>query len=645
LSARRLIDHMPEVLETIASFTQTAHTGERASMSGPPEVHALDRLDEGFNLAAVTTEYALLRTCVLRLYREQNAAEVPLEEVERFCCAIDEAIRLSVARYTQARERTLIALDRIAEAALASEDVDKFLHKLLRVLLETTASVDSAVILLHEGGLLRVNATVGLEEEVPADLCLEVGEGFAGKAAAERRPLDFQAGRDTSLLQDEALRPQGTRALYGVPLLDGKRLIGVAVVGSRTAFEFSATDKLLIRTTAHRATALIARAQLAAQERAARREAQEVRTRLETIVQQLPAGLAIAMAPSGKLVVGNTEFERIWGQPFVPASGIPEYPQHYRGFRRDGRPYAPEEWPLSRALLKGEIVTGEEIIIERRDGTRRHVLHHAAPLRDPEGAIQAAVVTLVDLTDLKRAQEEAHRAEDFRERFLGIVSHDLRNPLSAIIASASFLRDDESLGTRQLRAVQRIARSADRMARMIADLLDFTRGRLGGGIPLSRQSANLRHICRHVVDELEASHPGRELRLTAEGHFLGDWDADRLAQVIGNLGKNALDYSPEGTPVNFRLHEEGAALCLEVHNQGVPIPSDRLPHLFEPFRRASQDESRPSPGLGLGLYIVQQIVHAHGGTIEVRSTVADGTTFTVRLPRTGKITDSNIAAL
>ena len=80
LSARRLIDHMPEVLETIASFTQTAHTGERASMSGPPEVHALDRLDEGFDLAAVTTEYALLRTCVLRLYREQNAAEVPLEE-------------------------------------------------------------------------------------------------------------------------------------------------------------------------------------------------------------------------------------------------------------------------------------------------------------------------------------------------------------------------------------------------------------------------------------------------------------------------------------------------------------------------------------------------------------------------------------
>jgi len=621
LSARRLIDHMPEVLETIAAFTQTAHTGERASMSGDPETHALDRLDEGFDLAAVTTEYALLRTCVLRLYREQNAADVPLEEVERFCSAIDEAIRISVARFTQARERTLIALDRIAEAALASEDVDKFLHKLLRVLLETTASIDSAVIFLRDGEHLRIHAAEGIEGEVPADV-FKVGEGFAGKVAAERSPLELRGSS------------QGPRALYGVPLLDGEKLIGVAEVSSRTAFEFSATDKLLIRTMAHRATILIGRAQLAAQERAARREAQEARARLETIVQQLPAGIAIAEAPSGKLLMGNAEFERIWGHPFIPAGGIAEY-HHYRGFHQDGRPYTPEEWPIARALLKGEIVAGEEVIIERRDGTRRHALHNAAPLRNSKGAIEAAVMTLVDITDLKRAQAEVHRAEDFRERLLGIVSHDLRNPLSAIIASASFLRDDESLSDRQLRAVQRIARSADRMARMIGDLLDFTRGRRGGGIPLSRRSANLRHICRHALDELEASHPGRELRLKAEGHFLGEWDPDRLAQLVGNLGKNALDYSPEGTPVEFSLYDDGCSLRLEVHNVGAPIPADRIPHLFEPFRRGPQDEKHPTSGLGLGLYIVQQIVQSHGGTIEVRSTVADGTTFTVRLPRRG----------
>jgi signal transduction histidine kinase len=171
------------------------------------------------------------------------------------------------------------------------------------------------------------------------------------------------------------------------------------------------------------------------------------------------------------------------------------------------------------------------------------------------------------------------------------------------------------------------------MARMIADLLDFTRGRLGGGIPIAPQSAHLRRICQHALEELEAGHPERHLRLEAEGDFQGEWDPDRLAQVVGNLGKNALDYSPEGTPVEFTLRDEGDTVRLEVHNQGAPIPAEHLPHLFEPFRRGSLEERDSPSGLGLGLYIVQQIIQAHGGTIEVRSNAADGTTFTVRLPR------------
>jgi signal transduction histidine kinase len=613
LSLARLVDHMPEVLESIAAVTASAGTVERAAMKGPPEIHALERLDDGFDLAAVTTEYSLLRTCVLQLYREEIAAEASLEDVECFNSAFDLAIRLAVSQYTKARERTLIALDRIAEAALASDGVEKFLPKLMRVLLETTASVDSAVILLRDGEFLRVKAAVETEGPVPTETVMRVGEGFAGKVAAERKPLELHHMAADPAGAIEALHGRGARTLYGVPLTEGETLIGVAVVGSRTAFEFSATDKLLIRTTAHRATVLIARAQLAAEERAARREAQEARARLEAIVQQLPAGVAIAEAPSGRLILGNTEFERIWGHPFIASSGIPEY-HHYRGFHLDERPYAPSEWPISRALLSGEIVAGEEIIIERRDGTRRCTLQNAAPIRSPEGSIRAAVVALVDITELKRAEEELRRAADFRERFLGIVSHDLRNPLGAILASSSFLRDDEDLSGWQLRAVQRITRSAERMGRMIADLLDFTRGRLGGGIPLKPQPANLRQICRHVLEELEAAHPGREVRLEAEGNFLGEWDADRLAQLVGNLGKNSLDYSPEETPVDFRLHDESETVRLEVHNLGAPIPADQLPHLFEPFRRGTLDERPSSRGLGLGLYIVQQIVRAHGGT-------------------------------
>ena len=135
-----------------------------------------------------------------------------------------------------------------------------------------------------------------------------------------------------------------------------------------------------------------------------------------------------------------------------------------------------------------------------------------------------------------------------------------------------------------------------------------------------------------MLEELETGHPRRELRLAASGDFRGEWDPDRLAQLLGNLGKNALDYSPEDSPVDFVLRDEGTAVRVEIHNRGSPIPAELLPRIFEPFRRAS-DEGHPTSGLGLGLFIVQQIVHSHGGRVEARSTPETGTTFTVWLPR------------
>ncbi|AKJ00919.1 sensory box histidine kinase [Archangium gephyra] len=133
------------------------------------------------------------------------------------------------------------------------------------------------------------------------------------------------------------------------------------------------------------------------------------------------------------------------------------------------------------------------------------------------------------------------------------------------------------------------------------------------------------------MEELEAGHPERKLRLTAQGRFQGEWDPDRLAQAFGNLGKNALEYSPEDTAVDFVLREEEDTVSLEVHNEGPPIPAEALSSMFEPFQRAVEHPA--SSGLGLGLFIVQQIVTAHGGTVEVRSSEAEGTSFTVRLPR------------
>jgi PAS domain S-box-containing protein len=280
--------------------------------------------------------------------------------------------------------------------------------------------------------------------------------------------------------------------------------------------------------------------------------------------------------------------------------------------------------PTTREVRSRHLLTGKELVVRCA----------AAPVRIGDDIVGAVAVN-TDVTEIKRVEAELRRTAEFRERLLGIVSHDLRNPLNAILLSVNALMRSEGLIPQHQRSVRRIANSAERMGRMIADLLDFTRGRLGGGIPISPKPANLHSICQHVLEELEAGNPLRQFRLRARGDFQGQWDPDRLAQLVGNLGKNALDYSPEDTPVDCVLRDEGDTVCVEVHNAGAPIPEELLPHIFDPFRRAQRG---PSSGLGLGLYIVDHIARAHGGRVEVHSTEEEGTRFRVWLPRSVSVT-------
>ncbi|HSQ66343.1 MAG TPA: PAS domain S-box protein [Polyangiaceae bacterium] len=236
-------------------------------------------------------------------------------------------------------------------------------------------------------------------------------------------------------------------------------------------------------------------------------------------------------------------------------------------------------------------------------------------------------------SEAERAQDELRGTAEFRERLIGIVSHDLRTPLGAIVMGATFLARAEDLPDRLAKPVARLGSAADRMRRIIDQLLDFTRGRLGGGIPIDRHPTHVGAIVRRVLDELELSNPSRQLVLKASGWLEGEWDEMRLAQVVSNLVGNALENSPPDTPVTVSLADQGeSAVVLEVKNAGPPIPPELLPHLFDPFHRASTDRGT-SGGLGLGLFIASEIVRAHGGTIRVASTAEEGTTLQVVLPR------------
>jgi signal transduction histidine kinase len=185
---------------------------------------------------------------------------------------------------------------------------------------------------------------------------------------------------------------------------------------------------------------------------------------------------------------------------------------------------------------------------------------------------------------------------------------------------------------RQRRTIERILTSAGRANRMIHDLLDFTQARLGGGLTANRVPGDFHAIVRQVVEESQVSNPGRALRLTQTGDGEGAWDADRLAQLVSNLLSNALHYSPPDSAIHIATRGEPEHLVLTVNNTGEPIPPEVLPRLFQPMQRgvAGVTEAR---SVGLGLYIVDQVVRAHGGHVDVASSADAGTTFSVRLPR------------
>lgn len=254
-----------------------------------------------------------------------------------------------------------------------------------------------------------------------------------------------------------------------------------------------------------------------------------------------------------------------------------------------------------------------------------------------------------DLQDLTRFNEsldqslaEAVRGytryvDESRELFIATLGHDLRAPLNALMIAAELLAGSGQLDDENTKIASQMVDSGKAMAAMIRDLLDFTRTRLGTGIPLSVAPLDLTGLCREVLHEFRIIHPGRSVRFESTGDTTGEWDAARLRQVVSNLVSNAIEHGHETGPIEVSTRSDGDDVLLTVANQGSLISSSAFPTLFDPFVQATSPRSArrtgASGGIGLGLYIARAIVMAHCGTIAVDSTEAAGTVFTVRLPR------------
>lgn len=346
---------------------------------------------------------------------------------------------------------------------------------------------------------------------------------------------------------------------------------------------------------------------------------------LEAIVQQSGDGIMVT-DPEGVLRIFNHAAAEQHG---VERTGIAaaDWVRTFGLHALDGRELPLEETALYRAL-KGEHVDGARWRVRRPDGSERVLAGTATPLHHADQSLAGAVVITRDETERLAMEESLRRSSDERERIMGVLGHDLRSPLTAIgMAAGMLLR--AAAAPMQAELVTQIARAVARMRRMISDLLDFTRTRAGGGLPLARREVQLKTLLEELVAEMALANPDQRIALVAREDGVGELDPDRITQAVINLVDNALDHGARRTPVTLTLDGDATWLRVAVHNQGPPIPPSLRARLFQPFARG---ERADSSGVGLGLFIVRQIVDAHRGSITI-DTDTTGTTFMLSLPR------------
>jgi sigma-B regulation protein RsbU (phosphoserine phosphatase) len=293
------------------------------------------------------------------------------------------------------------------------------------------------------------------------------------------------------------------------------------------------------------------------------------------------------------------------------------------------------------------------------------VLVNAVQRKDAQGAVRIDLALFVTtdrrkyerelLLARRRAEEllaETHEAQKARaeaelslradaeqramiaEQLMGIVSHDLRNPLHAVLLGTQMLASSDIAGSSQ-RIVRRIGAAAQRATRLVADILDFTRARLGGGLSAERKHIDLHGLVEDCLEEVRLAWPGRVVAHEQRGDQTSFVDPDRIAQVVSNLVNNALSYGTPNEPVTVTSTTSTESVELRVHNKGPAIPEAMQAQIFEPMQRGTE-VGNTARSIGLGLYIVREIIRTHGGAVALRSSADEGTTFIVTLPNTAE---------
>jgi PAS domain S-box-containing protein len=351
-------------------------------------------------------------------------------------------------------------------------------------------------------------------------------------------------------------------------------------------------------------------------------------------LERLPAG-AYTCDPDGLITYFNSHAVQIWGRKPKLNDPIDRFCGSFKLFATDGSPILHDQCWMALALKNLREYNGHEIMIERPDGHRLTALAHASPIHNEMGKLIGAVNVLVDISDRKRSEDALREADRSKNEFLATLAHELRNPLAPIRAAVKILQMKSQATPESQSALEVIERQTRQMTRLIDDLLDVARI-TSNKLELRREQIELRAIVDAAV---ETSRPLIEQR----GHALSvrvpsapiyiDGDLVRLGQVISNLLNNAAKYTERGGRISLTATRKENEAVIKVRDNGIGIPAETLPHIFEMFTQADRTINRSGGGLGIGLTLVKRLVETHGGVIRATSAgEGKGSEFIVRVP-------------
>ncbi len=550
------------------------------------------------------------------------SGEMEQRAEQALCSAVRAYCELEQVRHDRIEIASQLELVGSAVIAITGQlSIGTVLRRIVDLSRELAGARYAALGVPNDRGELESFITSGITPEQEAAIgALPKGKGILGLLLREPRIIRLA---DLRQHPDSIGFPPNhppMKSFLGVPIVTHGRVVGnLYLTEKRTGTEFTEEDARLVEILARHAAVAIENAQLY-------RRLELDRRRLNLLIDQLPEAIIVVEPDPEQVTIVNQQASELLGWDIQTPIPLDEFLAHNRRFDLNGNPVATQDVPLVRALRRGEVLTRSELTFERPDGHRLTILVNGAPLIDESEKVIAAMAVFQDYTQIRDA-------EQIKDDFLSLVSHELRTPLTTIRGGAYMVRRnrdglDEASEDALLADIER---EGERLQFIIENMVQLANIR-AGRYTLETEPLHLRLVIDRAIQVARESAPARTFTTNIEPNLFAEADETSVDQILMNLLRNAIKYTPSSSPVEVGARRLDDKIEITVRDHGPGISDEDLPFVFERFRRGAESQRSRIEGMGVGLYLAKNLVEAHGGTIAAERPIDGGTRICFTIP-------------